>query len=340
MTERPLTYAEAGVSLEGAAQAAERIGRAARSTHDDRVMDTRADFAGLYLLDAADPVIAAGCDGVGTKIALARAAGRIDGLGRDLVAMCVNDVLTTGARPAFFLDYIACGRLQPDVLARLVESMAAGCAEAGCALLGGETAEHPGTMAEDDFDLAGFCVGIGERRDVVGGARVEAGDVILGLASSGVHSNGFSLVRALLERASIGLDERPQELGGRSVAEALLEPTRIYASAVRLITATVDVRGMAHITGGGIPGNLGRPVPAHLEPRVDWSSWQPPAVFAWIGSLGVERDELRRVFNLGVGYAVIVPTAQAETALGAAERAGIEAWRLGEVVPRAPGDAG
>jgi phosphoribosylformylglycinamidine cyclo-ligase len=209
--------------------------------------------------------------------------------------------------------------------------MAAGCREAGCVLLGGETAEHPGVMADDAVDLAGFCVGVGERRDLVGGARIVAGDVILGLPASGPHANGFALVRRLLERGGIALDARPPELRGRSVAEALLEPTRIYARAVRSLLAMVDVRGMAHISGGGIPANLPRPLPAGLEARVDWQSWTPPPVFAWLASLGIEQDELRRVFNLGLGYAAYVRRDELETALAAIGRTGVEGWVVGEV---------
>jgi phosphoribosylformylglycinamidine cyclo-ligase len=335
VNERPLTYAGAGVDLAVGDAAMERIRRAARRTWNRDVVELPSGFAGAYTPDAADPVLAAGCDGVGTKIALGRAAGRLRGLGVDLVAMCVNDVLTAGGRPAFFLDYIACGHLDGDTVAELVEGMADGCAEAGCVLLGGETAEHPGLMEPDEFDLAGFCVAVGERRDLIGGARIAAGDAIVGLPSSGVHSNGFSLVRRLLERAGIALDERPDALGGQSVADALLEPTRIYARAARALVATVDVRGMAHVTGGGIPGNLPRPLRAGLEPRVDWESWERPAVFGWLASLGVEEEEMRRVFNLGLGYAAYVPAGQVETALAAARRGGVEGWVAGEVVATA-----
>ena len=189
------------------------------------------------------------------------------GLGVDLVAMCVNDVLTSGARPAFFMDVITCGKVVPERVAELVEGIADGCRQAGCALLGGETAEHPDMMPADDFDLAGFCVGGCERRELISGARCQAGDAVIALASSGPHSNGFSLIRKLLERSGATLDDTPPELGGRSVADALLEPTRIYAEPVRMLVATVDVRAMAHITGGGIPGNVGRPLPAGVGMR-------------------------------------------------------------------------
>lgn len=329
----PLTYADAGVSLDAADAVVDRLRAAVASTATRGVFGGLGGFAGLYAPSAGDPFLAAGCDGVGTKLLLGRAAGRHHDLGIDLVAMCVNDVLTSGARPAFFLDMITCGRLAPELVAELVEGVAAGCRQAGCALLGGETAEHPDMMGPDEYDLAGFCVGIGERRELVGGARAQTGDAIVALPSSGPHANGFSLIRRLLERAGAGLADTPAALAGRSVADTLLEPTRIYARAVSELTRTVDVRAMAHITGGGIPGNLCRPLPDGLGGRVELASWQRPAVFSWLASLGVEEDEMRRVFNLGIGFAAVVPADSAATAIGACSRAGLEgAWVAGEVV--------
>jgi phosphoribosylformylglycinamidine cyclo-ligase len=325
-----MTYGGAGVSLEAAAAVVERIRQAVASTQTPEVLGELGGFAGLYVPRAVDPLLAASCDGVGTKIALAVAAGRLRGIGIDAVAMSVNDVATTGARPAFFLDYIACGRLDPDRVAEIVEGVAEGCREARCALLGGETAEHPGVLGPDDVDVAGFCVGAGERRDLVGGGRIAAGDAILGLASSGAHANGFSLVRALLERSGTGLEDRPEPLGGATVADALLTPTRIYARAARALVDTVDVRGMAHITGGGIPGNLARQFPRGLGAEIELPPRAP--VFAWLASLGVDEEELRRVFNLGVGFAAVVAADHAERALAQLARAGYEAWRIGEVV--------
>ena len=330
--DQPLTYGEAGVSLEAADAVVARIAAAVDSTRTREVLGGLGGFSGLYAPSAGDPAIAAGCDGVGTKILLGARAGRLHGLGVDLVAMSVNDVITTGARPAFFLDVITCGRLDPDRIAQLVEGIAEGCRLAGCALLGGETAEHPDMMEPDEFDMAGFAVAIGERRDLIGGARVRAGDAIIGLASSGPHSNGFSLVRRLIERSGTGLDDRPDGLGGASVADALLEPTRIYARAVRELTATVDVRAMAHITGGGIPGNLERPLPAGLGAEIDLGTWERPGVFTWLASLGVEEDEMRRVFNLGLGFAAVVAADDADLAIRALERGGERAWVAGHVV--------
>jgi phosphoribosylformylglycinamidine cyclo-ligase len=329
--EQPLTYAGAGVSLEAADELVERIRGAVQSTENRNVVGGVGGFAGLFAPSLADPLLAAGCDGVGTKVLLGRAAGRYRGLGVDLVAMCVNDVITSGARPAFFLDVITCGALVPERIAELVEGVAEGCREAGCALLGGETAEHPDMMAADDFDLAGFCVGMCERREMVGGARIVEGDRIIALASSGPHSNGFSLIRRLLERAGVSLDDRPEPLG-MTVADALLEPTRIYARAVRALIGSVDPHGMAHITGGGIPGNLTRVFPAGLGADVDMSTWERPAVFSWLASLGVEEEEMRRVFNLGVGFACVVPEHSVDLALRELGAAGERAWVAGSVV--------
>jgi phosphoribosylformylglycinamidine cyclo-ligase len=328
----PLTYAGAGVSLGAADAVVERIRAAVTSTHGRHVLGGHGGFAGLYTPSVGDPLLAAGCDGVGTKILLGAAAGRHAGLGIDLVAMSVNDVITSGCRPAFFMDVITCGKIDVDVVAELVSGIAEGCRQAGCALLGGETAEHPDMMESGEFDMAGFCVGIAERRELISGRRVELGDTVIGLPSSGPHSNGFSLVRRLLERAGIGLDATPDDLGGASVADALLEPTRIYARPVNELLRTVDVRAMAHITGGGIPGNLARQFPERLGAEIDLGSWERPAVFAWLASLGVEEDELRRVFNLGMGYSAVVAAESASVALAALQRGGCAGFVAGSVV--------
>jgi phosphoribosylformylglycinamidine cyclo-ligase len=330
--DEPLTYAGSGVSLKAGDAVVERIRAAVTSTHGREVLGGHGGFAGLYTPSVGDPLVAAGCDGVGTKVLLGRAAGRHAGLGVDLVAMSVNDVITSGARPAFFMDVITCGRVDVDVVAELVEGIADGCRQSGCALLGGETAEHPDMMPADDFDMAGFCVGGCERREMISGSRCQAGDVVIALASSGPHSNGFSLIRKLLERSGNSLDDTPPELGGRSVADVLLEPTRIYAEPVRMLAATLDVHAMAHITGGGLPGNAGRSLPTGVGMRIDLSSWERPAVFGWLASLGVEEDEMRRVFNLGVGYIAVVPAESAELAVRVLTDAGETAWVAGELV--------
>jgi phosphoribosylformylglycinamidine cyclo-ligase len=330
--EPPLTYEGSGVSLDAADAVVERIRAAVTSTHGRQVLGGHGGFAGLYTPSVGDPLVAAGCDGVGTKILLGAAAGRHAGLGIDLVAMSVNDVITSGCRPAFFMDVITCGKIDVDVVAALVEGIAEGCRRAGCALLGGETAEHPDMLEPHEFDMAGFCVAIAERRELVSGRRIEAGDAILGLPSSGPHSNGFSLVRRLLERSGVALDATPDGLRGATVADALLEPTRIYAAPVNELLRTVDVRGMAHITGGGIPGNLTRQFPEGLGAEIDLCAWERPAAFGWLGSLGVEEDELRRVFNLGLGYAAVVAAESAPVALTALERGGCPGFLAGTVV--------
>jgi phosphoribosylformylglycinamidine cyclo-ligase len=332
VSERPLTYAESGVDLGAAEQVVERIRKAVTSTHGREVLGAHGGFAGLYAPSVGDPLVSAGCDGVGTKMLLGLAAGRLHGLGIDLVAMSVNDVITSGGRPAFFMDVITCGKIVPDRIAELVEGIAEGCRLAGCALLGGETAEHPDMMQPDEIDMAGFCVGVSERRELVSGVGAAEGDVIIGLPSSGPHSNGFSLIRRLLERAGTGLDETPPALDGRSVADALLEPTAIYAGPAAELMRTVDVRAMAHITGGGIPGNLGRQLREGLGAHITLGSWQRPAVFDWLAGLGVEEAEMRRVFNLGLGFAAVVAADDAPAALRALERGGCAGWEAGRVV--------
>ncbi len=332
MSDEPLTYAGAGVSLDAADAVVERIRAAVTSTHGREVVGGHGGFAGLFAPSVGDPLLSAACDGAGTKVLLGHAARRYAGLGIDTVAMSVNDVVTSGGRPAFFLDHITCGRIDPGIVAELVEGVAEGCRRAGCVLLGGETAEHPGMMEPEDFDIAGFCVGVCERRELVSGGRIADGDTIIGLPSSGLHSNGFSLVRRLLERAGVGLDDTPPELGGATVADAILEPTAIYARAVAELTRTVDVRGMAHITGGGIPGNLARQFPAGLGAEVDTVSWERGPVFGWLASLGVEDDEMWRVFNMGLGFACVVVPESTDVALKAVARGGTPGFVAGRVV--------
>jgi phosphoribosylformylglycinamidine cyclo-ligase len=320
----PLSYAQAGVSLQAADAVVERLRRAVESTRTPRVLGDLGGFAGLVSAGGyRDPVLVAGTDGVGTKLLLQREAGRLGDSGIDLVAMCVNDVLTCGADPVLFLDYVAVGRLDGTRVAEVVEGVAAACREAGCALLGGETAELPDMYGADDIDLAGFALGIVERDAIIDAARVASGDALIGLAASGVHANGFTLVRRLLERADLGPDDAPGDL---------LAPTRIYAAAAAAMRAACDVRAMAHITGGGLPGNLPRVLPKGLGARVDERLWQAPAVLEWLAGLGVERDEMRRVFNGGLGLVAIVPPGGVAPALEACESAGCEAWLVGEIV--------
>jgi phosphoribosylformylglycinamidine cyclo-ligase len=249
-------------------------------------------FAGLHPLDERR-FLAASTDSVGSKLMLSRRAGRLHWAGMDLAAHCINDVLCTGAEPLVLLDYVAANRIDEDQVAQLVEGAAEVCRAAGCALIGGETAELPGIYQEDELDFAGTCVGIVERDRVIDGSRCEAGDVIVGFPSSGLHTNGFSLVRTLV--------------GDGDIDEELLTPHRLYLDDVRNLRAVADVRALAHVTGGGILGNLSRVLPGGLEARIDWDSWERPPVFAWLAEQGVEEDELRRVFNLGIGLCAVVP---------------------------------
>ena len=291
------SYEDAGVSLAAAESVVDRLRAAADSTRTPAVVGGLGGFAGLYALDD-ERLLAASTDGVGTKLVLARRAGRLRDAGRDLAAHCVNDVLTTGAEPLFFLDYVAAHRLDLEQVAELVEGAADVCREAGCALLGGETAEMPGVYRDEELDFAGTCVGVVARGALVDGSRVADGDVVLGLPSSGLHANGFTLVRRL-----VGDGEFDPDL--------LLAPTRLYLDDVRRLRAACDVRALAHVTGGGIPGNVARVLPSGLGAVVDPEAWERPPVFRWLAGQGVAEDEQRRVFNLGIGYCAIVPPGDA-----------------------------
>ncbi|MBM2822939.1 MAG: Phosphoribosylformylglycinamidine cyclo-ligase [Thermoleophilia bacterium] len=282
------TYAAAGVSLTTAEAIVERLRAAAESTGASGF----GAFAGLYPLDG-DRLLAASTDSVGTKLILARKRGRLRACGADLAAHCVNDIATCGAEPLFFLDYVAANRIDLESVVELVEGAADVCREAGCALIGGETAELPGIYQEDELDFAGTCVGLVERDRLIDGSRIEVGDAIVGLPAVGVHANGFTLVRRILEE---------QDYTG----EDLLAPTPLYLDDVRRLRAISDVRGLAHITGGGILGNLSRVLPDGLRADLDWNRWERPPVFGWLAR-HVSEDELRRVFNLGIGYVAVVP---------------------------------
>jgi phosphoribosylformylglycinamidine cyclo-ligase len=286
------SYEAAGVSLGKADAIVERL-RAAVASTGGQV----GGFAGLYPLDE-EQLLAATTDGIGTKLVLSRRAGRLYDAGRDLAAHCIDDVLTTGAEPLFFLDYVASDSLDLEEVAQLVEGAAAVCREAGCAILGGETAELPGVYREGELDFAGTCVGLVRRADLVDGSRCELGDVVLGLPSSGLHTNGFTLVRQL-----VGEDDFDADL--------LLAPHRLYLSQVRELRARADVKALAHVTGGGILGNLPRVLPPGVEAEIDWESWERPPVFDWLTERGVPEDEQRRVFNLGIGMCAIVPASDA-----------------------------
>ncbi len=359
-TERS-AYAAAGVDVDAGDRAVELMRAAVERTHRPEVLGGLGGFGAAVTIPPGfrEPVLVSSTDGVGTKTAIAAALGRYDTIGRDLVAMCADDVVCSGAAPLFFLDYVAVGRLDPVQVADLVGGVAAGCAEAGCALVGGETAEHPGLMPPGDFDLAGFCVGVVERDDWLDGSAVRAGDAIVGLAASGLHANGYSLVRSLMARWDLDLARPYQEqliltLGGdaagaaigaepehglATLGEVLLTPTTIYAGALlrlrlALRTAGHDLHGLAHITGGGLPGNVPRALPAHLAARLDPTTWRMPSVVRLVGALGgLDDRELRATFNGGLGMiAIVAPTAVPAT-LDVLAGEGINASIVGEVVP-------
>ncbi len=336
-----MDYRTAGVDVVAGRAFVERIRASVDSTRRPEVMGGLGGFGGLCRLPAGlrQPLLVAGSDGVGTKLELAQAHGRHHDVGIDLVAMCVNDVITSGAEPLFFLDYIATGRLTPEAMALVVEGIADGCRQSGCALLGGETAEMPGFYPPGRYDLAGFCVAVVEEERLVDGHRVRPGDRILAVASSGLHSNGFSLVRRILEASGATGDTRFGS-DGQPLIASLLRPTRLYAALVRdLLSREIPVRAMAHITGGGLPENLPRCLPADTHARIEPGSWERPALFRWLQDNGeVPEQDLWNTFNLGVGFCLVVPEQAEEATLAACERAGHRAWRLGGVEAGPAGD--
>jgi phosphoribosylformylglycinamidine cyclo-ligase len=327
----PLTYKDAGVDIDAGNALVERIKPAVRATHRPGVLSGIGGFGGLFEVPAGytRPVLVAGTDGVGTKLKLAIETGKHDTVGIDLVAMCVNDVIVQGAEPLFFLDYYATGRLDVDVAASVIAGIAAGCRQAGAALLGGETAELPGFYEGGEYDLAGFCVGVVEHDRIIDGSRVAPGDAIVGIASSGLHSNGYSLARKVLERSGAGPGTL---LAGRSLVDQLLAPTRIYVKPLLALLDVVEVHAMAHITGGGLPENLPRVLPENATATIDTRSWQRPAVFDWLQSEGDIADaELYRTFNCGLGMAVVLPAGQAQQAIELLQAHGEQAWLAGRV---------
>lgn len=326
------SYESAGVSIERGEKAAEMMRGAVEATHVPEVVPHPGSFAGLYALAGyTEPVLASTIDGVGTKVLVANEAGRYGSLGADLVNHCANDVLAAGARPLLFLDYVASGRLDPEAVAEIVGGAAEACRELGVALVGGETAEMPGLYAAGDLDVVGACVGAAERPEVVTGERVRPGDAVLGLASSGLHTNGYTLARKVVEDAELSYTDTPEGLES-SVGEVYLEPHRAYAGEVSALRSAVGVRGLAHVTGGGLPGNLPRALGGYGA-RLRPDSWEEPRVFGFVRSLGgVPEEEMRRVFNLGVGFCAVVPEERVEEGLQAIRDAGCRAWRIGEVV--------
>ncbi len=307
---------------------------AVEETHGPEVIGASGGFAGLYTLAGMrEPVLASTIDGIGTKVLVAREMGSFETLGADIVNHCANDVLATGARPLFFLDYVGTGRLDPEAVASMVRGAAEAGSAFGIALIGGETAEMPGLYGEGDFDVVGVCTGACERGEEVTGDEVRPGDAVIGLASSGLHTNGYTLARKIVEDAGLSYDAAP-ELLGRSVGEAYLEPHRSYVREIQTLRVEVDVRGMAHITGGGLAGNLPRAL-GGLGADLDPDSWREPEVFGLIRSLGnVPEDEMRRVFNLGVGFCAVVAPEDAERGVETLRTSGCEAWKIGTVAER------
>ena len=326
-----LRYADAGVDIDEGDRAVALIKRSVSATHGPEVLGGIGSFSGLFRFDTSrwrQPVLASSTDSVGTKVKVAIAAGRHRGIGMDLVNHCVNDILCCGAEPLFFLDYYATGRLSPEHLAEVVDGASAACREAGCALVGGETAELPGLYALGDFDIAGFIVGCVEQDEIISGDRIEVGDAVLGLPSSGLHTNGYSLVRHILAERELGWDA---VLPGTSapVADLLLEPHRSYLPAIRELRSRVPIRGLAHITGGGLLGNVPRVLPSGTAALIDRKAWEVPALFTALELTGgVRAEEMWRTFNMGIGMVVVVPAAApwGETA------AGLPIIRLGEIV--------
>ena len=332
------SYAAAGVDVTAGYEAVERIKPMVESTYIPGVMGTLGGFGGMFAPDVSGmkkPVLVSGTDGVGTKLRLAQLLDKHDTIGIDCVAMCVNDIICGGAAPLFFLDYIACGRNDPVRIAQIVSGVAEGCRQAQCALVGGETAEHPGVMPEDDYDLAGFAVGLADEEKIIDGRRLAAGDALIGLGSTGVHSNGFSLVRKVLDVEHADLTSPREDLGGRSLGEALLAPTRIYVRAVKaLLAAGVDIHAVSHITGGGFYENVPRMMTEGLTARIDLKSFPRPAIFDVIQKAGsIPERDMYNTFNMGLGMVLALPAAQAQQALEVLSAAGEAAWQVGEVVP-------
>jgi phosphoribosylformylglycinamidine cyclo-ligase len=331
MTSDPsLTYKAAGVDIDAGDELVRRIKASVARTQRPEVLGGLGGFGGLFRLPAGyrSPVLVSGTDGVGTKLELAIEHDAHDDVGIDLVAMCVNDIVVQGAEPLFFLDYYATPRLDVDIAARVVAGIARGCEQAGAALIGGETAEHPGSRESGGYDLAGFCVGIVEEEALIDGSTIVAGDVVIGIASSGVHSNGFSLIRRVLERRP---GDAARIVDGKPLITRLLAPTRIYAAPLLDLFRHVTVKGAAHITGGGLTENVPRILPAGLGARLDSATWPRPGVFDWLADAGIERAEMHRTFNCGIGMVAIVGREDAEDTLERLRGAGEQAWIIGHV---------
>ena len=330
MTSKPLTYKDAGVDIEAGNKLVERIKHLALRTRRPEVIAGLGGFGGLFALSPdryKEPVLVSGTDGVGTKLKLAQITGIHDSIGIDLVAMCVNDILAHGAEPLFFLDYFACGKLDQDLATTVISGISTGCEQSGAALIGGETAEMPDMYASGEYDLAGFCVGAVERDELIDGRSIVQGDPIIALASSGPHSNGYSLIRKIIEITA------DRSIDGDSVEALLMEPTRIYVKPIRQVMESVRIKGVAHITGGGITENVPRILPKDLHAQIDINSWQQPPIFDWLQAAGgIETAEMRRTFNCGIGLAIVVELTEVDYVLNTLKACGENAWVLGSVV--------
>ncbi len=330
-----MDYKQAGVDVEAGREFVDNIRNLVVSTHRPEVLGGLGGFSGLFALPSGykEPVLVSGTDGVGTKLKLANTLNCHHTVGIDLVAMCVNDVLTSGAEPLFFLDYLATGKLNQQQLTEVVSGIAQGCRLAGCALIGGETAEMPGFYPPGEYDLAGFCVGVVEKSLILDGSQVKVGDVAIGLESSGIHSNGFSLVRKIIDEYNIFLQDNLDFLEQKSLGEMLLTPTKIYVKPILAAQKSgLEIHGMAHITGGGLPENLPRCLPEKMSIDIDKSSWEIPPIFKWISEVGnVDKEVMFNTFNMGIGFVVLVSPTQVEMAIDFFFSQGIKAYCLGEV---------
>ena len=339
MTDKTsLSYKDAGVDIDAGNALVERIKGVSKRTRRPEVIGGLGGFGALCRIPAGyrEPVLVSGTDGVGTKLRLAIDLKKHDTVGIDLVAMCANDLIVQGAEPLFFLDYYATGKLDVDTAAAVVTGIGAGCEMSGCSLIGGETAEMPGMYEGEDYDIAGFCVGVVEASEIIDGSKVKAGDALIALASSGPHSNGFSLIRKILEVSKADLQ---QTVGDKSLADALLEPTRIYVKPVLKLIDACDIHALSHITGGGFWENIPRVLPENTKAVIDGSSWQWPAVFSWLQANGnVETYEMYRTFNCGVGMIIALPADQVAAALALVQAEGGQAWHIGHIADAAAGE--
>lgn len=339
MSNTQLSYKDAGVDIHAGNELVERIKGDVKRTRRPEVMSGLGGFGALCALPTKykEPILVSGTDGVGTKLRLAIDLKKHDTIGQDLVAMCVNDLIVQGAEPLFFLDYYATGKLDIDVAASVIKGIADGCEMSGCALVGGETAEMPGMYHEGDYDLAGFCVGVVEKSEIIDGTAVKTGDTLIALGSSGAHSNGYSLIRKVLEVSGAN----PADLlEGKSLSEHLLAPTKIYVKSILQLIKQTEVHAIAHLTGGGFWENIPRVLPDNTKAVIDESSWQWPAIFNWLQEKGnISRYEMYRTFNCGVGMVIALPEKEVETALALLEQAGEKAWAIGKIAPLGEGEA-